>query len=567
MQVSVDDARAAGALDGCGRGRESRPALRIENDRTLQGADPCADRRAASARVASMRRNDERAGERGPMIGSRSGRAALTDSTRAVLLAAIRMYGHEPRTRGWLDGHLERLDDPLRIAIAGKVKAGKSTLLNALVGEQVAPTDAGECTQIVTWYRDGLSPAIVVYPSGGGAPAPLPVHRRDGALVIDLQGHSVEDLDRVVVDWPSQSLRAATLIDTPGTASLSVQTSHRTVRFLHPEEDTATEADAVIYLMRQLHASDYEFLEAFRDQGVASAASINTVGVISRADEIGGGRVDAMESAQAVAARYRVEPALRGLCQNVVAVAGLVAQTARTLRQTEFIALRELARVSSAELGRALLAADRFVADGPETASVAAVQSDVRRALLLRFGMFGLRLSTTLLQQGVNSPAALATELVDRSGLTDLKDILHNQFTERRDVLKARSALLALDSFLRADPRPGSAELAGDVERIFAGAHEFTELRLLSALRSGAIALPGAVVLDAERLLGETGAAVRTRLALPPDADSPVVREAALEALSRWHDLAENPMTARSAADACRVLVRTCEGMLVASAG
>ena len=92
--------------------------------------------------------------------------------------------------------------------------------------------------------------------------------------MIDLQGRNAEDLDRLVVDWPSQSLRAATLIDTPGTASLSTQTSRRTVRFLNPDDDTPTEADAVVYLMRQLHATDSEFLEAFRDQGVARAASV-----------------------------------------------------------------------------------------------------------------------------------------------------------------------------------------------------------------------------------------------------------------------------------------------------
>ena len=46
-----------------------------------------------------------------------------------------------------------RLDLPVQVAIAGKVKVGKSTLLNALVGEELAPTDASECTRIVTWYR------------------------------------------------------------------------------------------------------------------------------------------------------------------------------------------------------------------------------------------------------------------------------------------------------------------------------------------------------------------------------------------------------------------------------
>lgn len=495
-----------------------------------------------------------------------TGRSTLIDSVRAVLLAAAEVYEGDPTVRYRLDELRRRLDEPLRIAIAGKVKAGKSTLLNALVGDQVAPTDAGECTQVVTWYRDGRSPRIVVHPRVG-APAAIPVQRRDGALVIDLQGHAAEDLDRMVVDWPSQFLRATTLIDTPGTASLSTVTSRRAVRFLNPDDDTPTEADAVVYLMRRLHASDSEFLEAFRDQGVARAASVNTVGVIARADEIGGGRLDAMTSARAVADRYRGEPALRGLCQNVVAVAGLLAQTGRTLRQTEFTALRELAGTPDGELTAALLTADRFGSDDLDPAAAGSLPGDTRRALLSRFGLFGVRLSVSLIQRGVDSAAALAAELVAHSGLADLRDVLHNQFAERRDLLKARSALLGLDAVLRTDPQPESAALAGDVERIFAGAHEFAELRLLSALRSGAVALPAAVVPDAERMLGETGAAVRTRLALPPDAGPPVVRTAALEALGRWQDLAENPMTARSAADAYRVLVRTCEGMLVAPNG
>jgi len=498
------------------------------------------------------------------VTGAPPGPGGLTAAVRAVLTAALPHYADDPRAAPWLRGHLQRLDEPLRIAIAGKVKAGKSTLLNALVGEQVAPTDAGECTQVVTWYRDGRAPRIVAYPTSG-EPVALPVDRRDGALLIDLQGRSAAELDRMVVDWPSQSLRATTLIDTPGTASLSTETSRRTVRFLNPDDDTPTEADAVVYLMRQLHASDAEFLAAFRDQGVARAASVNTVAVISRADEIGGGRLDAMISARAVAGRYRTEPALRGLCQNVVAVAGLVAQTGRTLRQAEFGALRELAGVPREDLDAALLTADRFTADdGPVTTAAPGTTPAERRALLRRFGLFGLRLSTLLIRQGTASPAELATELVRRSGLEELQHVLHSQFAERRDLLKARSALLALDRLLRTDPRPGARGLSGDVERIFAGAHEFTELRLLGALRSRAVALPAPVLAEAERLLGESGAAATTRLGLPPEAGPDEIRDAALDALARWQDLAENPMTARAAADACRVVIRTCEGLLTA---
>jgi hypothetical protein len=187
--------------------------------------------------------------------------------------------------------------------------------------------------------------------------------------------------------------------------------------------------------------------------------------------------------------------------------------------------------------------------------------TDARRQLLTRFGMFGIRLATTLIRQGVTDPAALANELVARSGLEELRRVLHVQFGERRDLLKARSALLALDRVLRSDSHDGRG-LAGHVERILAGAHEFAELRLLSALRSGQVSLPRTISTEAERLLGDTGNTAAARLGLPQDTHPGQLREAALAALHRWQRHAENPLLSRRATDACRILVRTCEGML-----
>ena len=483
----------------------------------------------------------------------------LSGRAREVLVRAVEAYRHDPAVSAWLQGQVERLDGPLRIAVAGKVKAGKSTLLNALVGEQIAPVDAGECTRVVTWYRAARQPRITLFPRAG-APMGLPVDRRDGALVINLGGARGDDVDHLEVDWPSPHLQVATLVDTPGIASMSAEVGRRTLRFLDPDDDRPTEADAVVYLMRHLHAADAEFLEAFRDQGVSQSAGVNAVAVISRADEIGGGRVDAMVSARAVARRYRTEPVLRGLAQNVVAVAGLLAETARTLRQAEFTALAALAALPQEEMDAGLLTADRFVAPG---ADVAGLDAERRARLLARFGVFGLRLGAVLIRQGFASPAALAAELLERSGLPELQRAVDAQFVQRRDVLKARSALLALLSVLGREPaRDG--QLAADVERIFADAHEFAELRLLGALRSRAVTLPGDLAADAETLLGEYGAAPAARLGLPAGAPPDAAREAALTALDRWQRRAENPMLSRTASDACRVVVRTCEGLLAA---
>jgi hypothetical protein len=471
----------------------------------------------------------------------------LSDRVRQVLIQASEVYADQPRTVEVLHRQLARLDEPLRVAIAGKVKAGKSTLLNALVGEAIAATDAGECTKVVTWYRNGLSPRIVAYPVDG-APAPLPVLRRAGALTIDLGSMPAESLDRLVVDWPTQTLRTTTLIDTPGVASINEDISARAARFLDPDDDTPTEADAVLYLMRHLHVTDAEFLEAFRDQGVARATAVNTVAVLSRADEIGAGRLDAMFSARAIATRYRSEPSLRGLSQNVVAVAGLLAYAGRTLRTNEYAALTDLAHRPKAELDAALLSTDRFLRDGAEA----------RSGLLERFGLFGIRLATTLIRQGVDDPTTLAEELVARSGLGELQHILDVQFGERKDLLKARSALLALDTLVRADN--DARGIGRQIERVLASAHEFTELRLLGQLRSGTISLPDPT--EAERVLGGDGTTPAARLGLPDAAPPDQLRRAAEDCLRRWRTLAENPMLGPRAADACRFLARTCEGIL-----
>ncbi len=491
----------------------------------------------------------------------------LTESVRHVLRRAVDVYSCAPGVAATVRDQLDRLDEPLRVAIAGKVKAGKSTLLNGLVGELVAPTDAGECTKVVTWYRDGTTPCVVSYPDSG-PPEPLPVHRDAHGLTLRLRGVPAERLRRIVVDWPSQYLRDVTLIDTPGIASTSEGVSRRTVNLLTPDEDTPAEADAVVYLMRHLHVADAEFLESFRDQGVARASAVNTIAVISRADEVGGGRIDAMLSARRIARRYRASPALRGLCQTVLPVAGLLAATGRTLARREFDTLAALAAAPRSDMDAALLSTHRFLRS-ERVPALSEVPADFRHALLDRFGLYGLRLATMHIRQGCTDATALSAELVRGSGLQELQSVLRAHFTQRRDLLKARSGLLAVERVLRTTV-PGVDEnavhaLAAEVERISSGAHEFVELRLLSQLRCGELVLPEADAVSAQRLLGGEGVAAAARLALPQDAPADAVRAEALAQLVRWRQRAEDPFAGQSQVRVYRAVARSCEGVVAAT--
>lgn len=481
---------------------------------------------------------------------------AVSTLVHDLVREAATLYADDPVVLRALGTYERRLDEPMRVAVAGMVKAGKSTLLNAIIGEEIAPTDTGECTKVLTWYRYSDTPRITLYPVVG-QPRALPVIRIDGRLTLDLGQSRAEDVERLVVDWPAKNLRDITLIDTPGIASLSTEVSMRSTDFLTPE-NAPSEADAIIYLMRHLHAADLNFLESFRDTSVGAPGTVNALAVLSRADEIGAGRIDSLLSAREIAERYRRDGTLRAVALGVVPMAGLLAQSARSLRQTEFTALAALSRLDRADRERLMISVDRFVrpTDGVD------VSPEDRAALLERFGLFGIRLASALLRSGIDDATVLAHELARRSGLDELLRFIGVQFQARAGHLKARATLIGVDALLRSHPRAGSQQLAASLERIQSSAHEFRELRLLATARSGGLQVAPELAEEAERLIGGQGVALPIRLGTHEEAPPAELRSAAMAALHRWRTLAESPMTDRATAEVCEIVVRSCEAAL-----
>lgn len=480
----------------------------------------------------------------------------LIDATRQLLDQA-RAATTDAESMTVLDDLAADLDGPLRIAVAGRVKAGKSTLVNALVGDQIAPTDAGECTKIVTWYRDGVTYRVEAIIDGERTP--LPFSRATGSLDIDLGERGAEQIDRLEIDWPTAALRSQTIIDTPGLGSINTATSDRTVGFLTPEDDQPTDADAVVYLMRHVHHADIEFLESFHDETVAHAAPVNAVAVLSRADEIGSARLDAMDSARRIAARYRTDPKIRRLCATVLPVAGLLAEAGASLREAEFRAFERLASLPDEVVEPLQWSADRFIR--PESTDV--LTGEERSVLIERFGLFGARIAIDACRRGeVRTAAALSAHLVEQSGIAELRGRLESLFANRRDLLKARSALAALERHMAIDP--SLAPLRNDLEQVRAQAHELTEARHLNLIRGGSITFKADRRDELERLLGADGVDPQRRLGIDEAADTDTIRAAAMTALERNQRLAESAMGSHEAREIARVAVRTCEGILAA---
>ncbi|MFC4374127.1 dynamin family protein [Nocardia halotolerans] len=491
---------------------------------------------------------------------------SLAEAQRLVAGAA-RELAQRPEAAELLADCAARLAQPLRVALAGSIKAGKSTLLNALAGQSIAPTDATECTRVVTWYRTGATPAVTAF-AADGARANVPVRRGAGAhgLSFEMSGLRWEPpgeraVDHLEVRWPTAELAKTTIIDTPGTSSLSRAVSERTMRLLIPAEVeadalTVPGADAVVYLLRRLDATDVHFLEQIGAGG--PAGPLGVVGVVSRADEISAGRIDALHSARQVAARFATELERTGLCQAVIPVAGLLAFAAATLTQPEFAAFAALAALPADTLELALLSADRFAR--PDTDLP--VAPSLRAQLVDRFGMFGVRMATELVRTGVRDAAALAEALSARSGIEELRQVLDVQFGQRAEQLKAHSALTTLDRVITANPGTAADELLPRVRTLLADVHGFAELRLLGRLRADDLPLPPGDRTELFRLIGGSGVAPHVRLGLAVDDDPATVRAHAEAAVRKWRTRSRHPLIDKATVEACLVGVRSAEGVL-----
>lgn len=480
---------------------------------------------------------------------------ALRDDVVAALDRAAAALPAE--AGGSLDALRARLDEPMRVAVAGRVKAGKSTLLNALLGERLAATDVGEQTRLVAWFRHGHQPQVRgVAPDGTGTE--LPFRRIDSRLTIEVGADATDRLDHLDVRWPNPMLRERTLVDTPGLGSTTAGTGARSRRFLGVDDEGERPVDAVLYLLRHAHVDDAAVLEAFHDEQLGRASPISAVGVLSRADELAGGDLDAMVQARRVADRYRQAPALARLCHTVVPVCGLLAEAAATLTEPEARALIAMADADPAELAAAL----RSVDDLRDERRRLGVTAEERAVLLDRLGLFGVRSACAAVAAGARTGAALAAELRAASGIDALVAVLDDELTPRAELLSATNVLAGL---ARLADEHGVAAVAGDVERIVASHHDWAELGALLTVRSAPPGLRGEPAIEAERLLGGGGTSLTARLGMAgSDDDVDDVRVALLDALARWQRRAENPLGSREATDVARTVVRSVEGELAA---
>ena len=439
------------------------------------------------------------AGDAARAAGSEAGQLAGPLSAAVAELCQRLAPQVSQRTAAGFREVLRRLAAPLQVAVAGRIKSGKSTLVNALIGRRVAPTDIGECTRLVTRFQYGTVDRVEVVRTDGRRQV-LPFDG-DGMIPADL-GVDLDTVSHLEAYLTNAVLQDLTVIDTPGLGSLDSASVARTEQLLGAGDqldpvsrNAVAGAEAVLYVVTQaVRADDQQALAAFTAATASrEAGPVNAFAVLNKADTIApesvsGSDGDLWRAAELLAARQA--DTLRPRVADVLPVISLLAESAETggFTSADADALRQLAELDEATRDTMLMSADLFTTwDCP-------VPAATRTRLLEKLDLYGVdRALRALAADPALTAGALRRTLLAASGLAEVRARLDAVFRARADGIKAAAALASVTALAQVSGDPGERQRVHDaIEALLARpeAHQLRVLEALTLVTSGAVVMP-----------------------------------------------------------------------------
>jgi FtsZ-binding cell division protein ZapB len=364
---------------------------------------------------------------------------------------------------GELSVEVERLargiEEPCVVAVVGRVKAGKSTFINTLLGHDLAMVGTTETTATINYFRyglpeDPLRPVRCHYRGGGYTD-------HDESFLKSLQGHDLDTLKRAAdiayleyfrIDG---FLKRITLVDTPGTEAVVEEHQNRTAEFMklssqlrerqgQETQRIGGEADAVIYLIGQVaKANDQAFLEEFSKVTGGHSRALNALGVMAKIDL----QPELLERRQELSAKIARQ--LKDTLNTVVPVSSEIDRGLSRLTGDDGAALKgfvsKLRSIPPATLDLLLSDEELFLEYATDDWPVSAAERQQLRYLGAQppWGVSNPKpawaafaaIARAAARQNI-STAGLVQELKDISGFAPLQKLLEEQFFKRGHILR-----------------------------------------------------------------------------------------------------------------------------------
>lgn len=188
-----------------------------------------------------------------------------------------------------INTNIENLSKPLKAVVLGEVKAGKSTLINALIQKEVAYTNVVEATSSIIEINYNESENIYIYYSDDEKTKVNSLEELN-KLMDDNRSNQefFSNIKQVNITTKTERLKKITIVDTPGLNTITSENAKRT-------DDYIKNADVILWVLNGHNLGQRNIIDKIED---VLCYGKPIIGIVNRIDEIDGDKDEVLEYIQ-----------------------------------------------------------------------------------------------------------------------------------------------------------------------------------------------------------------------------------------------------------------------------
>lgn len=461
---------------------------------------------------------------------------------------------------------LSQRSAPMRVAIAGYMKAGKSTLMNAILKKKIVLTGVEITTYTPTWFRYAEKESMeLVFENGKHVKNLAPEDLAKWTSIESLSSNSEQDkVLYVILYYPNEILKQIELIDTPGLFSPEEKDSERSVRFLgfhsvseanEAGQNQVSMADAIVYVFSSnFKESDLWAVKTF------TSTPINAIAVFTKLEQSFWDPLEHQKSPFDTIrdAVKRNETNLKDELYCIIPVVAKMAEGFSLVTDEDWEQLSMLAKVPTEKLTAHLFSQKIFEQTEFEGTTKAG-----------RFRLYDLldRYGIYCAVQGIRNSVSreeMPDYIYSQSGIDSLVIKLKEHFGLRSFIIKTEAAFSRIQRKIdKIKYHPAcsftSKKMCVQLEQVLEkgrGLRDYQELNLLRLFYEGKLRFPQPD--DNEeflRLLGEKGNGAAGKLGLRPDAPLEELYQKVVAVYEHWSCLANDTAMNRAECFAAQAIL------------